>query len=142
MLEDTYVDMEIALPRDVEGPKFSKLIKRMLYENVIPIGRQHDDPIIDTRVYGVDYLDVHKASLAANTIAENLFSIVDEDSNRFVIFDDIVDHLVNGIETMQQDAFIMSKNGGKRQSETTKVWEILIQWKYGSMTWDIMKYVK
>ena len=41
--------------------------------------------------YEVEYLDEHKASLAANTIAENIFSKVDEEGNRFVLFDEIVD---------------------------------------------------
>ena len=34
--------------------------------------------ILDTRFYEVEYLDGHKASLAANNIAENIFSQVDE----------------------------------------------------------------
>ena len=34
------------------------------------------------------------------------------------------------------------KNEGKRKKETTKVREILIQWKDGSTTWESMKYVK
>ena len=44
-----------------------------------------------------------------------------------MIFDDIVDHRVDGTDTMQQDAFIIPNNGGKRQRETTKAWEILIK---------------
>ena len=59
-----------------------------------------------------------------------------------MIFDDIVDHRVDGTETMQQDAFAISKNVGKIQRGTTKGWEINIQCKYGSTTWESMKYVK
>ena len=51
-----------------------------------------------------------------------------------MIFDDIVDYCVDGTETMQLDAIIIRK--------TTKVWEILIQWKDGSTTWESIKYVK
>ena len=72
--------------------------------------------------YEVEYLDEHKASLAANTIAENIFSKVDEEGNRFVLFDEIVDYHVDGTDTMQQDAFIISNHGRNRQRETTKVW--------------------
>ena len=46
----------------------------------------------NTRVYEVGYLDGHKSSLSANTITVNIFPQVDEEGNRFVIFDEIVDH--------------------------------------------------
>ena len=108
----------------------------------IPIGTKHDNTILDTRVYEVEYLDVHKASLAANNIAENIFSKVDEEANIFVPFDDIADHHVDSTENMQQDDFNISNNGDNRLRETTKGWEILIQWKDGSTTWDITKDVK
>ena len=97
---------------------------------------------MDTRFYEVEYLDGHKASLAANTIAGNLLSQFNKEVNRFVLFDEIVYHRVDGKETMQKDAFIISKNGGNRQRDTTKIWEILIQWKDGPTTWEIMKDVK
>ena len=77
-----------------------------------------------------------------NTITENLFSQVDEEGNIFVLFYDIVDHSADGKETMHQDVLIISKIGGKRKMDTTKCWEILIQWKDGSTAWEIMKDVK
>ena len=94
------------------------------------------------RVYEDEYLDVHKASLSAYNITENLFSQVNEEGNRFVVFDDIVNCCVDGTENMQQDAFIISNNGGKILRETTKGWEIIIQLKYGSTTWESMRNVK
>ena len=141
MLEDTYVDMDIALPRDGEVSDFSKVTKYLRDENVIPIVRHRYNPIVDIRVYEVEYLHGHKASLASNTISENIFSQVDEEVNILVIFDDIVDHSVYGTETMHQDALIVSKNGGNRGRENNKGWKIMIQWKDGSTTWERMKYI-
>ena len=74
--------MEIALPRDDDGPTFAKVTKSLRDANGIPIGTANDNPILDTRVYEVEYLDGHRASLSANTIAENIFSQVDEEGNR------------------------------------------------------------
>jgi hypothetical protein len=142
VLEDTYINMEVALPRDDEGPQFAKVTKRLRDANGLPIGTADDNPILDSRVYEVEYMDGHKAALAANTIAENLFSQVDEEGNRFVLLDSIVDHRVNGHEVKQADAFITSGNGGKRRRETTKGWELLLQWKDGSTTWETLKDVK
>ena len=142
VLEDTYVNMELALPRDGDGPEFARVTKRLRDANGIPIGTANDNPILDTRIYEVEYLDGYKASLAANTIAENLFSQVDEEGNRYVLLDAIADHRVNGEQLNDDEAFIRSANGGKRRKETTKGWEILIQWKDGSTTWEALKDVK
>ena len=92
VLEDTYLNMEIALPRDDEGPEFARVTKRLRDANGIPIGTANDNPILDTRVYEVEYMDGHKASLAANAIAENMFAQVDDEGNRFVMLESIVDH--------------------------------------------------
>ena len=57
MLEDTYVDTEIALPRYGEGPDFSKSVKILRDANDILIGRHYGNTMLDTRVYEVEYLD-------------------------------------------------------------------------------------
>ena len=59
-----------------------------------------------------------------------------------MLFDEIEDHYVGDTENIQQDAFIISKNGVKRQRGATKYWEILIQWKDGSTTWESIKDAK
>ena len=142
VLEDTYLNVELALPRDSEGPEFAKVTKRLRDANGIPIGTANDNPLLDTRIYEVEYSDGYKASLTANTIAENMFAQVDTEGNRHVIFDEIIDHRVDGTEIKNQDAFIISKNGGRRRRETTKGWEILLQWKDGSSSWETLKDVK
>ena len=142
VLEDTYVNMEITLSRDGDGPQFGRVTKRLRDKNGLPIGTANDNPILDTRLYEVEFLDGYKASLAANTIAENLFSQVDEEGNRYTLFDVIEDHRTTGEELQQKDAFIISSNKGKRRRETTKGWEILLRWKDGSSSWETLKDVK
>ena len=93
-------------------------------------------------MYEVEYQDGHKASLSANAIAQNMFTQVDEEGNRHIMFQEIVDHRVDGKEIKQQDAFINTKTGTRRQRETKQGWEILVQWKYGSSTWIAMKDMK
>ena len=142
VMEDTYVNMALALPRDGEGPEYARVTKRLRDKDGLPIGTANDNPILDTRIYEVEYLDGHKASLAANAIAENLFAQIDDEGNRFVTFDSIMAHRVDGSETKEDDAYITSSNGGRRRKETTKGWEILIQWKDGTTTWETLKDVK
>ena len=112
--------MEVALPRDPEGPEFARVTKRLRDANGIPIGTANDNPLLDTRIYEVEYLDGYKASLSANTIAENMFAQVDDEGNRHVLFDSIVDHRTDGSQITQDDAFITFSNGGRRSRETTK----------------------
>jgi hypothetical protein len=139
---DTYLNMELAIPRDSDGPEFAKVTKRLRDKDGLPIGKANDNPILDTRMYQVEYSDGHKASLAANAIAENMFAQVDDEGNRHVLFKEIIDHRTDGSELKQQDAFITTRSGTKRRRETTKGYEILVQWKDGSTTWVALKDMK
>jgi hypothetical protein len=125
---DAYINMELAIPRDGDGPDFAKVVKRLKDKDGLPIGKANNNSILDTRMYEVEYKDSHKASLAANAIAENMFAQVDDEGNRHVLFEEIVDHRTDGSEIKQQDAFITTRTGTKRRKETTKGWEILVQW--------------
>lgn len=97
-------------------------------KNRLPIGRANSNPIINTITYEVEYTNGHKASLAANAIAENMFAQVDDKGNCHVLFGEISDRRTDGSEVKQQDAFITTKTGTKRRKEMTKGWEILVQW--------------
>ena len=139
---DTYLNMELALPGGDGEPKYAKVTKRLKDANGIPIGTSNDNPILDTRLYEVEYADGYKESMSANLIAQNLFAQVDEEGNRHVLFEEIVDHRTDGSELKQQEAFITNKQGHKRRRETTKGWEILVKWKDGSTTWVKLKDMK
>ena len=78
--------------------------------------------MLDIRIYEVEYHDGHKASLTANTIAENLFSHVDEEGNPHVLLYCISDHRTNGTKLLIDETYITSKNGGSRKRQTTKGW--------------------
>jgi hypothetical protein len=140
--DDTYLNMELAVPRDGAEVQFGRVVKRLRDKDGLPIGAAHDNPILDTRMYEVKFQDGHRASLAANTIAENLFAQIDDEGNRHVLFDKIVDHRTNGKQLLQQDAFITTRMGTRRRRETTIGWEILVKWKDGSTTWIALKDMK
>ena len=74
VLEDTYLNMELALPKDGDEPQFARVTKRLRDAHGLPIGMAHDNPLLDSRIYEVEYADGHKASLSANTIATNMFA--------------------------------------------------------------------
>ena len=79
---DTYLNMELVLPQgDSLEPRLERVTKRLKDANGIPIGTADDNPLLDTRMYEVEYLDGEHASLSANHIAENLFTQVDDEGN-------------------------------------------------------------
>ena len=55
---------------------------------------------------------------------------------------EIIDYRTNGTELKQQDAFITTKTGTRCKRETTKGWELLIEWKDGSTNWVSLKDIK
>ena len=59
-----------------------------------------------------------------NLIAENLFAQVDEEGNRSVLFDEIVDVRTDGTHILQQDAFVTTSSGTQCRIITTKGWEV------------------
>ena len=47
--------MELAMPRDDEGPEFFRVTKRLRDANRLPIGTENDNPLLDTRINEVEY---------------------------------------------------------------------------------------
>jgi hypothetical protein len=140
VFNDTYLNMELALPSgDGAEPAFARVLKQLRDANGLPT---HDNPILDSRMYEVEYQDGHKLAMAANAIAQNLFAQVDAEGNRHVLFDKIIDHRTDGKEVKQQYAFLTARSGPQRQRETTIGLEILVQWKDQSTSWIALKDMK
>jgi hypothetical protein len=145
VFDDTYLNKEIAIARGAGGNEdvqYGKVTKRLRDAEGRPIGTAHDNPLLDTREYSVEFLDGHKESLSANLIAQHLFSQIDEEGNRHVLLDDIIDHRKTDSAVDKQDAFVIMSNGVKRRKETTQGWQILCQWKDGSTNWVALKDTK
>ena len=77
-----YLNMELALPQgDSLEPRLARVTKQMKDPNGLPIGTAANNPLLDTRMYEVEYLDGKKVLLSANYITENLFVQVDDEGN-------------------------------------------------------------
>ena len=126
--------MELALDRHDYGPEFSRVNKILKDKDGRLIGITADYSILETRMYKVEYVDGYKTEMTANAIASNLFSQVNQDGQHFVLFNAIIDSRTEGTQIKEGDSLIHMYNGNKRRRETTKVWEVCIQWKDGSST--------
>ena len=136
------MNMEVAFPRDTQGPHFAHVTKRLKDANGLPIGTVIENPVLDTRVYKVKYVDGHKASLTANAIAQNMFAQVNDEGNRHVLFDQIINHRCTALALKQAEAFIVTISGNRQRQDTTKGWDMIIQYKDGSTTGVALKDMK
>ena len=139
---DNYINMEIALDQGEEQPEYARVKKQLKDNQGRPIGIESENTIINTRMYEVKYQDVHTVALAANIIAENIFSQVDEEGNHSVLFDEIVDVRKYGTHVLQQDAFVTTSSGTQRRFTTTKFWEVNLKWKDINTSWNKLKDIK
>ena len=140
--ESDYVGMQLALPRDADGPEFASVTRRLTDSKGIPVGEANENPILDTRVYEVEYADGYTAAMSANEIAASLFAQVDDEGSRHVLLDSLVDHRTDSSAITKKDEFVSTKSGGRRRRHTTRGWEILCQWKDGSTSWEALKDLK
>ena len=99
----------------------------------------NDNPILDSIIYEVEYLNGYVVKMAANVISKNLFAQVYQEGNRFALIESIIDTRTGGTQTLQQDSFVVTKSGTKQRKNITKIWEVCIQWKDESTTWNKLK---
>ena len=105
-----YISMELSLDRHDNGPEFSRVNKRLKGKDGIPIINAAENPILDTRMYEVEYANGYKKSMTANTIAINLFSQVDQYGQRFLLFNAIIDLRTNCTRIKEGNIFIHISN--------------------------------
>ena len=105
------------------------------------IGRPHRNPILHSRVFTVSFPDGDEMDVAYNTIAEHLFSQVDEEGNQYQLFKEIVGHRKNKRAIDKADQYRMA-NGKSRKKQTTAGWDLEVEWADGSTSWLPLKELK
>ena len=78
----------------------------------------------------------------ANVIAENMFVHVDDGVNQYLLMNNITDHRKDNKAIPIYDGMTRSHNGNESLKITTRGWELLVEWKYGSTSWMKLKDMK
>jgi len=81
--------------------------------------------------YDVEFPNGEIKEYAANVIAENMYSQVDENGHAVQILDAIVDYRKDESAIEKADMYIRTKSGQRRLRQTTTGWSLLILWKNG-----------
>jgi hypothetical protein len=106
-----------------------------------PIGKANSNPLLDTRLYEVEFPDGDIREYAANVIAESIYSRVDDEGRHHLLLEAVVDHIKDDTAVPIDDGYIVSK-GNRRRKLTTKGWKLCVKWKDGSTSWEALKDLK
>jgi hypothetical protein len=57
---DTHLSTELAILKDGNGPEFARVARRLRDKDALSIGTANDSPMLDTRMYEVEFPNGHK----------------------------------------------------------------------------------
>ena len=120
---DTYIGAEIVIPDRDAVPVLAKVKKRKRDAADQPIGEANSNPILDTRVYELEFPDGHIEEYAVNVIAENLLNMADDDGWDCGLLEEIEDfRRDDAVAVSKADGFTEVSNGAQVPVITTKGW--------------------
>jgi hypothetical protein len=106
------------------------------------VGRAHEQPILDTRTYDVEFNDGTITEGMANKIAECMFAQCNLGGNQYVLLDCFVDFDKLSTAISLADQTIVVKGCPSKRCKNTHGWKICCQSKDGSTTWESLKDLK
>ena len=138
---DLLINAEVHLPhRDKKTNAL--VIGRHRNEDGEIVGTRDENPILSTAIYDVAFPDGTVKQYAANTIAENMYSQVDQEGHTYLMMDSITGHRSNDDAVKIEDQFVTLKNGRRKLRQTTKGWDLCVQWRTGEEQWIPLKLMK
>ena len=136
---EPFLYAEVFLPHG-DRSEIAKVIGRKRNADGNYIGRKHQNPMLDSRIFVVEFPDGDQKDIAYNIIAEHLFSQVDSEGNQYRLFKEIVNHRKNKMAVEKSDQYRIDKRSGRREKKnTTAGWDLEVEWKDGSTSWLPLK---
>ena len=133
---------EVFLPHG-DRQEIAKVIGRKRNADGNFVGRKHQNPILDSRVFVVEFPDGDQKDVAYNVLAEHLFSQVDSEGNQYRLFKEIVNHQKKKTAVDKSDQFrIDHRTGRATKKKTTAGWDLEVEWRDGSTSWLPLRELK
>eukprot|EP00804_Cyclotella_cryptica_P008557 CCRYP_007551-RA/>CCRYP_007551-RA protein AED:0.38 eAED:0.38 QI:0/0/0/1/1/1/2/0/852 len=107
-----------------------------------PLGKPHDNPMLDSRIYEVELEDGTVDQYCVNQIAECIWAQVASEGREHLVMHELVDHRKNGRAIPIKRGYTNDRHGVKRPKIPLDGWEVLMKWKDGSTSWVRIKEVK
>ena len=138
---DKYLGLRVLLPNGDQMLEGTILSRKRTSDGEYLQGKANSNPLLDTRVYNVEFPDGSRDEYTVNMITESLYSSIDENGNTLSMISGIIDHRKD--ETaLAKDQSMVEINGRKKRIATTRGWDMLVQWTDGSQSWIPLKDVK
>jgi hypothetical protein len=129
---DEYIGAHIVVPgKNGEGEVLARVHSRKRDTNGNLIGERNTNPILDTRVFNLEYPDGHIEEYTTNIVAENLYSNVDENGYSTALFEAV----------KIADGYVTTGHTPKPVI-TTKGWDLKVRWQDGSYDWIPLSQLK
>lgn len=142
---DEYISTKVVIPGvtpDIE-PVVAIIKGCKRNKNGDLIGSENSNPILDTRIYNLEFPDGRVEEYSMNIILENLMAQVDDEDYDLGIFKEIIDVCQDKNEAIpKRDNGFTYISGRKKPIINTKGWELLIKWSNNSTNWVPLATVK
>ena len=89
-----------------------------------PIGQRNNNPLLDTRICDLRLPDGQIDQHTANTIAECIYSDIDEEGHVFTMMNDLFSHKKDDTALTKDEASYFTTSGQLQNKPTTKGWKI------------------
>ena len=118
---DEYINAQVVIPNKEGVPVLAKIKKRKRDADGQLVGERNSNPILDSRIYELEFPDGGTAEYAVNVIAENLFNQADKEGWDTGLLSEIVGlRKDNNVAVPKEKGVIKSYNGQDRNVITTK----------------------
>ena len=140
---DEYINAEVIMPNKEGVPVLTKVKRRKRDSSGNPVGEANPNPILDTRIYELQFPNGRIEEYAVNMIAENLFQQADEDGWDSGIIEEFMDlRKDDTIAVPKEKGTYHNSAGVERNVITTKGWEVQVRWRDKSTSWISLKAAK
>ena len=140
---DNLIGAQVSLPSKDGLPLLAIVKKRKLNHRGDPIGSYHSSPMLDSRIYELEFPDERIEEYSVNIILENMVDQVKSNDWDASLFDEVISARKDeGIALKGGEEAFTIVNGVKRPIITTKGWSIQVRWKDGSISWHPLSLIK
>ena len=100
--------------------------RRHVTEDGRTLGNHHENPLLNSIIYDVEFQDGRVREYGANIIAEAMYSTIDPNGHRSCKLDCIFNHQSD--KRAATDNYVTAKSGQRRLRKTTVGWKLLVCW--------------
>ena len=141
--KDTIIGTKLQLPHPSGEAKEATVKSHKQTYNSLLLGRSHDNPMLDSRVYEVEFQDGTYSEYAANVLLENLYQQVDDEGRSHSILSSIINHSCDESEALSDDdAHYTTPDSTRHRRISTKGWKLEVEWRDGTSSWILLKILK